>query len=74
MSSPSPPIAPAQLAALPPEFQRLLRSVIDHYEERCAKLEAHIAELEAELKLAKTPQNCVLVQREMDFATVVVSE
>ena len=38
----------------------MLRSVIDHYEERCAKLEARIAELEAQLKLAKTPPNSSL--------------
>lgn len=47
----TPPITAEQLAALPPEFQTILRSVIAHFE-------ARIAQLEAELAAArKTPQN-----------------
>ena len=52
------PITPEQIAALPPEFQAILRVVIDHYEQRCATLEARIAELEARLK--QSPQNSSL--------------
>ena len=44
-----------QLAALPPDFRALLESVIDHYERRCRKLEARVAELETRLK--QSPQN-----------------
>jgi transposase len=45
------PIIPEQLAALPPEFQEILRQVIDHYE-------AQIADLKAQLAAARsTPQN-----------------
>jgi transposase len=65
MSSVPPPITPEQIAALPPEFQALLRAVIDHYEEaithyevRIARLSARVAELEA--RLNKTPQNSSL--------------
>ena len=53
-----PPITPEQLAALRPEFQALLRAVIEHYEHRIATLEAKIEELEA--RLNKTPQNSSL--------------
>jgi transposase len=50
----SSPITPEQLAALPPEFQAILRAVIEHYERR-------IAELETELnRLKKTPRNSSL--------------
>jgi transposase len=45
------PITPEQLAALPPDFQALLRSVIEHYERRIAELEA---------RLNKSPQNSSL--------------
>ena len=58
MSSSQPPITPEQLAALPPEFRRLLRAVMDFYEARIEKLEARIAELES--RLGKTPQNSSL--------------
>jgi len=48
------PITPEQLAALPSEFQAILQAVIDHYEQR-------IARLEEELKgFRKTPQNSSL--------------
>lgn len=48
------PVTPEQIAALPPEFQALLRAVIDHYEKRIADLEAEIAALK------KTPRNSSL--------------
>ena len=51
MTSQEPPITPEQLAALPPEFQALLRAVIDYYERRIAELEA---------RLNKTPRNSSL--------------
>lgn len=38
----SSPITPEQLAALPPEFRAILQAVIDHYEERIAKLQAEL--------------------------------
>lgn len=45
------PISPERLAALPPEFQEILRQIIDYYE-------AQIADLQAQLAAAKgTPQN-----------------
>ena len=47
----SSPITAEQLAALPPEIQALVRSIIDHYERRIAELE---------LRLGKTPQNSSL--------------
>jgi hypothetical protein len=50
----SPPITPEQLAALPPEFQAILRAVVEHYERRIAELEAEIA------RLKKTPRNSSL--------------
>jgi transposase len=50
MSS-QPPITPEQLAALPPEFQALVRAIIDHYERRIAELEA---------RLGMSPQNSSL--------------
>jgi transposase len=51
MTLPGPPITPEQLAALPPEFQALLRAVIEYYERRIAELEA---------RLNKSPQNSSL--------------
>jgi transposase len=51
MSPSESPITPEQLAALPPDFQALLRSVIEHYERRIAELEA---------RLNKSPQNSSL--------------
>lgn len=51
MSSSQPPITPEQLAALPPDFQALVRAIMDHYERRIAELEA---------RLAKSPQNSSL--------------
>jgi transposase len=50
MSLPS-PITAEQLAALPPDIQALVRTIIDHYEGRIAELEA---------RLNKTPQNSSL--------------
>jgi transposase len=52
------PITSEQLHALPPEFQALLRAVIEHYEEEIAVLKARVAELES--RLGKTPQNSSL--------------
>ena len=40
-------ITPEQFAALSPEFQAMLLAFIHYYEDRCAKLEARITELEA---------------------------
>ena len=54
MSHGLPPVTPEQIAALPPEFQALLRAVIDHYEKRIAALEAEISSLK------KTPRNSSL--------------
>jgi transposase len=54
MSLSQPPITSEQIAALPREFQALLRSVIDHYERRIAALEAELAALK------KTPRNSSL--------------
>lgn len=51
----SPPVTPEQIAALPPEFQAILRAVIDHYEKRIAALEAEIASLKK-----KSPRNSSL--------------
>lgn len=51
MTPQEPPITPEQLAALPPDFQALLRAVIDYYERRIAELEA---------RLNKTPRNSSL--------------
>jgi transposase len=48
------PITPEQIAALPPELQGLLRSVIDHYERRIAALETELAAVK------KTPRNSSL--------------
>jgi transposase len=48
------PITPEQIAALPPELQGLLRSVIDHYERRIAALEAELGAVK------KTPRNSSL--------------
>lgn len=50
----SPPITPEQLAALPPEFQAILRAIIEHYEARIAVLEAELA------AARKTPRNSSL--------------
>lgn len=49
-----PPITPEQIAALPPDLQVLLRSVIDHFERRIAALEAELAAAK------KTPRNSSL--------------
>ena len=54
MSPPEPPITPEQIKALPPEFQVILRAIIDYYERRIAVLEAEVASLK------KTPQNSSL--------------
>lgn len=51
MSPIRPPITSEQLSALPPDFEALLRSVIEHYERRIAELEA---------RLNKSPQNSSL--------------
>jgi transposase len=52
------PITAEQLAALPPEVQVLVRSIIEHYERRIAELEARIDELQG--RTGKTPQNSSL--------------
>ena len=58
---PGPPITSEQLAALPPEFQTLLRAVVDHYEPQIIELKAEVAELKAEIaRLKKTPRNSSL--------------
>lgn len=49
-----PPITPEQLQALPPDVQTLIVSIINHYEQRIAKLEAELAGLK------KTPRNSSL--------------
>jgi transposase len=54
MSLSQPPVTSEQIAALPPEFQALLRAVIDHYEQRIATLEAELAAAK------KTPRNSSL--------------
>ena len=56
MSQPSspPPISSEEMSGLPPEFQSLLRRIIDHYEQRIATLEAELQTLK------KTPQNSSL--------------
>jgi len=51
MSPSQPPISPEQLAALPPEFQALVRALVEYYEGRIAELES---------RLNKTPQNSSL--------------
>lgn len=50
----SPPITSEQLAALSPEFQAILRAVMEHYEQRIAELKAELAALK------KTPRNSSL--------------
>jgi transposase len=54
MSPSQPPITPEQLQALPPDVQALIVSIINHYEQRIAKLEAELAGLK------KTPRNSSL--------------
>lgn len=55
------PVAPEQIAALPPEFRALLQAVIDHYEKRIAGLEAELTAVRAELEATKkTPRNSSL--------------
>src|SRR3990172_982303 len=44
-----PPITVEQLAALPLEFQTLVRAILDYYEGRITKLQAELARLRAEL-------------------------
>src|SRR5271155_2270924 len=53
-----PPITPEQLAALSPEAQSIVKALIDFYEWRIAKLEAHVKELES--RLNRTSQNSSL--------------
>jgi transposase len=61
MSLSQPPISPEQIAALPPDFQALLLSIIDHYEKRIASLEADLAAVKNELAgVKKTPRNSSL--------------
>lgn len=48
------PVTAEQIVGLPPEFQGLLRAVIDHYERRIAALEAELAGVK------KTPRNSSL--------------
>lgn len=54
MSLSQPPITPEELQALPPEFQALVVAIINHYEQRIAKLEAELA------AARKTPRNSSL--------------
>jgi transposase len=54
MSLSQSPVTSEQIAALPPEFQRLLRTVIEHFEKRIAALEAELA------AARKTPRNSSL--------------
>jgi hypothetical protein len=53
MSLSQPPISPEQIAALPPEFRALLQSVIEHFDNRIAGLEAELATAKTELAAAK---------------------
>lgn len=53
-----PPHIAEQLVALPPEFQALLRAVVEHYEREIAVWKAKVADLES--RLGKTPQNSSL--------------
>ena len=56
-----PPITVEQLAALPLEFQTLVRAILDYYEGRITKLQAELARLRAEVIAPKqTPQNSSL--------------
>jgi transposase len=48
------PLTPERIAALPPDFQALLRTVIDHYERRIASLEAELTAVRAELTAVRT--------------------
>jgi transposase len=43
MSLSQPPVTPEQIEALPPELQTLVIAIINHYEQRIAKLEAELA-------------------------------
>jgi len=54
MSLSQPPITLEQLQALPPEFRALVVAIIDHYEQRIAKLEAELAAAK------KSPRNSSL--------------
>jgi transposase len=54
MSLSQPPITPEQLQALPPDIQALVVAIINHYEQRIAKLEAELAVTK------KTPRNSSL--------------
>src|SRR5450631_713692 len=54
MSLSEPPITAKQIDALPPEFQVLIRAIVEHYERRIAALEAEVAALK------KTPRNSSL--------------
>lgn len=58
MSPSKPPVTPEQLAALPPDFRALLQAIIDYYEQRLAKQDRRITELEA--RLNKSPENSSL--------------
>jgi transposase len=53
-----PPITDEQLAALPPEFQSLVRAIMDHYERQIVELKSRIDQLEA--RLGMSPQNSSL--------------
>lgn len=58
MSQSELPITPEQFAALPPEFQAILRAVIEHYERQVSELRAEVGALKAELEATKkTPRN-----------------
>ncbi|MGH8336681.1 MAG: IS66 family transposase, partial [Gammaproteobacteria bacterium] len=61
MSPTKPPLTPDQLAALPPDAQKLVLGIVAYYEARLAAMEARVAELEGKLAAAtKTPQNSSL--------------
>ncbi len=54
-----PPITPEEIAALPPEFQALLRAMIDHYERRIAALEAEVAAAKKTPRSSSVPPSTV---------------
>jgi len=58
---PGSPITHEQLAALPPEFQALLHTVVGHFGAQLTGLKAEVAELKAEIaRWKKTPWNSSL--------------
>jgi transposase len=56
-----PPIAPELLDSFTPEVRKVFQALIDYYEERMARYERRIADLEAEIdRLNKNPRNSSL--------------